>query len=65
MKIRLLQSISGTYGSFAPGEETDWADDKDAARLVAAGIAEKVTPTRKTKVEKATASKTVETATSD
>ena len=65
MKIRLLESISGTYGSFAPGEETDWADDKDAARLVAAGIAEKVTPTRKTKVEKATASKTVETATSD
>ena len=65
MKIRLLQSISGTNGSFAPGEETDWADDKDAARLVAAGIAEKVTPTRKTKVEKATASKTVETATSD
>ena len=63
MKIRLLQSISGTYGSFAPGEETDWADDKDAARLVAAGIAEKVTPTRKTKVEKAAHTEAVETAT--
>ena len=63
MKIRLLQSISGTNGSFAPGEETDWADDKDAARLVAAGIAEKVTPTRKAKVEKAAHTKAVETAT--
>ena len=62
MKIRLLESISGTYGSFAPGEETDWPDDKDAARLVAAGIAEKVTPTRKTKVEKAAHTKAVETA---
>ena len=62
MRIRLLESISGTYGSFAPGEETDWADDKDAARLVAAGIAEKVTPTRKTKVEKAAHTQAVETA---
>ena len=62
MKIRLLQTSSGTNGSFAPGEETDWAADKDAARLVAAGIAEKVTPTRKPKVEKAAHTKAVETA---
>ena len=63
MKIRLLESISGTYGSFAPGEETDWPDDKDAARLIEAGIAEKVGPAKKTRVEKATDTKAVETAT--
>lgn len=63
MKIRLLTSISGTNGSFAPGDETDWPDDKEAKRLIAAGIAEKVAPTRKAKVEKATASKVSETAT--
>ena len=65
MRIRLLQSISGTNGSFAPGEETDWADDKDAARLIKAGIAEKVGPAKKTKIEKAAHTKAVETATSD
>ena len=63
MKIRLLQSISGTNGSFAPGEETDWPDDKDAANLIKAGIAEKVGPPKKTKVEKAAHTKAVETAT--
>ena len=65
MRIRLLESISGTYGSFAPGEETDWADDKDAANLIKAGIAEKVGPPKKTKIEKAAHTKAVETATSD
>ena len=66
MKIRFLTRVSSSiHGSHKPGDVFDWKDDKDAARLVAAGIAEKVTPTRKTKVEKATASKTVETATSD
>ena len=65
MRFRILESISGIYGSFAPGEETDWPDDKDAARLIKAGIAEKVGPAKKTKVEKATAHKVVETATTD
>ena len=65
MKIRLLESISGTYGSFAPGDETDWPDDKDAKRLIDAGIAEKVVPARKAKVEKATVKAAVETATTD
>lgn len=65
MKIRLLASISGPAGTFVPGDETDWPDDKDAKRLIDAGIAEKVTPARKTKVEKATSTKAVETATTD
>ena len=63
MRIRILQSISGSNGSYSAGEEVDWSDDTDAARLIAAGIAEKVVPTKKTKVEQATASKAVETAT--
>ena len=28
MRIRLLESISGIYGSFAAGEEADWLDAK-------------------------------------
>lgn len=63
MKIRLLTSISGPAGTFVPGDETDWPDAKDAQRLIDAGIAEKVAPARKTKVEKATAKAAVETAT--
>ena len=65
MRIRILESISGTYGSFAPSEETDWPDDKDAANLIKAGVAEKVGPAKKTKVEKATDTKATETATTD
>ena len=65
MRIRILESISGIYGSFAPGEETDWPDDKDAANLIKAGIAEKVGPAKKTKVQKATDTKATETATTD
>ena len=65
MRIRLLQSISGIYGAFAVGEETDWPDDKDAANLITAGIAERVGPAKKTKVQKATATKAVETATAE
>ena len=61
MRIRILESISGIYGSFAAGEETDWPDDKDAANLVKAGVAEKVGPAKKTKVEKATSRKVAET----
>ena len=65
MKIRLLESISGLYGSFAVGEETDWPDDKDAANLIKAGIAVAVGPAKKTKIQKATDTKVVETATTD
>ena len=65
MRIRILQSISGIYGSFAPGEETDWPDDKDAANLIKAGVAEKVGPAKKTKVQTATDNKVTETATTD
>ena len=66
MRIRLIESISGTHGSFAAGEETDWPDDKDAARLIAAGIAEKVGPAKKAnKVETAASRKVAETATAD
>jgi len=63
MRLRLIQSISGTHGSYSGGEEVDWPDDKDAARLIEAGIAEKVGPAKKTKVEKATDRKVTETAT--
>ena len=66
MRLRLIQSISGTHGSYSGGEEVDWPDDKDAARLIEAGIAEKVGPTKKAdKVEKATSRKVAETATAD
>jgi hypothetical protein len=65
MRIRILTSISGIYGSFAPGEETDWPDSKDAANLIKAGVAEKVGPAKKTKIEKATDTKATETATTD
>ncbi|MDP6078155.1 MAG: hypothetical protein QF638_08215 [Acidimicrobiales bacterium] len=66
MRIRLLKSISGTNGSFKPGDETDWPDAKDAANLIKAGIAEKVTATRKrAKVETATETKATESATTD
>ena len=66
MRIRLLQSISGIYGAVAVGEETDWPDDKDAANLIKAGIAEKAGPAKKVnKVEKATSNKAVETAVTD
>ena len=63
MKIRLLTSISAAHGSFSPGDETDWPDKADAERLVKAGFAEKVSASRRPKVEKATMSKVGETAT--
>ena len=65
MRIRILQSISGSNGAYAAGEEVDWSDDTDAARLIAAGIAEKVGPAKKTKIERATTNKVIETATTD
>ena len=63
MRIRLLESIAGNAGAFARGEEVDWPDDKDAKRLIAAGIAVAATPVRKKKVETAKEAKAVETAT--
>tara|TARA_R110000803_G_scaffold59494_2_gene118111 strand:+ start:478 stop:690 length:213 start_codon:yes stop_codon:yes gene_type:complete len=53
MKIKMLVSISGVTGSFAPGEEVDWADKKDAERLIAAGFAEKVGASSTKKMKKA------------
>jgi hypothetical protein len=63
LKIRLLTSISAAHGSFSPGEETDWPDKADAERLVKAGFAEKVSASRRPKVEKATKAQVVEKAT--
>ena len=63
MKIRFLQSVaSSVHGSHQAGDVTDWKDDKEAKQLIAAGMAEAV---KSTKTEKATASKAVETATSE
>ena len=62
MKIRMLEHVSSSiHGSHQAGDITDWADDKEAKQLIAAGMAEAVT--KSTKVEKATDRKTVETAT--
>ena len=64
MKIRFLTRVaSSVHGSHKPGDVFDWKDDKEAKQLIAAGMAEVVS--KSTKVEKATASKTVEPATSD
>jgi hypothetical protein len=64
LKIRFLTRVSSSiHGSHKPGDVFDWKDDKEAKQLIAAGMAEAVS--KSTKVEKATASKTVETATSD
>ena len=64
MKIRFLTRVSSSiHGSHKPGDVFDWKDDAEAKQLIAAGMAEAVS--KSTKVEKATASKKVETATSD
>ena len=64
MKIRFLQRVSSSiHGSHKPGDVFDWKDDAEAKQLIAAGMAEAVS--KSAKVEKATASKKVETATSD
>ena len=64
MKIRFLTRVSSSiYGSHKPGDVFDWKDDAEAKQLIAAGMAEAVS--KSTKVEKATASKKVETATSE
>ena len=63
MKIRLLEHVSSSvHGSHKAGDITDWSDDAEAKQLIAAGMAEAV---KSTKTEKATASKKVETATSE
>ena len=64
MKIRFLTRVSSSiYGSHKPGDVFDWKDDAEAKQLIAAGMAEAVG--KSTKTEKATASKKVETATSE
>ena len=64
MKIRFLTRVSSSvHGSHKPGDVFDWKDDAEAKQLIAAGMAEAVS--KSTKGEKATASKKVETATSD
>ena len=64
MKIRFLTRVSSSvHGSHKPGDVFDWKDDAEAKQLIAAGMAEAVS--KSTKVEKATNSKKVETATSD
>ena len=64
MKIRLLEHVSSSvHGSHKAGDITDWSDDAEAKQLIAAGMAEAVG--KSTKTEKATASKKVETATSE
>ena len=64
MRIRFLTRVSSSvYGSHKPGDVFDWTDDKEAKQLIAAGMAEAVG--KSTKTEKATASKKVETATSE
>ena len=63
MKIRILESIAcSVNGAHGPGDIVDWKDDKEAKTLIAQGIAEAV---KATKVEKATSSKKIETATTD
>ena len=64
MKIRFLTRVSSSiHGSHKPGDVFDWKDDAEAKQLIAAGMAEAVS--KSTKVEKASNSKKVETATSD
>jgi hypothetical protein len=62
MKIRILTSISGVGGAHRPGDEVEWSDNDDAKRLIEAGYAEAVTPTKNKKVETAKSKQAVETA---
>jgi len=63
LRIRFLTRVSSSiHGSHKPGDVFDWKDDAEAKQLIAAGMAEAV---KSTKTEKATASKKVETATSE
>jgi|VirMetMinimDraft_7_1064189.scaffolds.fasta_scaffold169935_2 hypothetical protein len=62
MKIRFLVSIGGSTGVYGPGDEADWEDNKDAKRLIEAGFAEAVTPSKKPTKKTATAPAAAETA---
>ena len=65
MKIRFLERVaSSVHGSHKPGDVFDWPDDAEAKQLITAGMAEAVSK-KSTKVEKATATKAVETATAE
>ncbi len=64
MKIRILESIAcSVNGTHGPGDIVDWKDAKEAKHLVAQGIAEAVGKQTK-KVETASVTDEVETATS-
>jgi hypothetical protein len=66
MKIRILESISNAVeGAFGPNDIVDWKDKKEAQQLIDAGVAEKVTSKKKPKVETASKSEEVETATAE
>ena len=66
MKIRILESISNeAEGAFSNGDVVDWKDKKEAQQLIDAGVAEKVTSKKKPKVETASKSEEVETATAE
>ena len=67
MKIRILESIaSSEHGAHKKGDIVDWPDDKEAKQLIKSGSAE-AAKTRKTKpkVETASKSEEVETATAE
>ena len=65
MQIKFLVSIAGPTGVFAPGDITEWKDNKDAQRLIDAGFAEKVAAKKTTKKETAAENKAAETAVLD
>lgn len=44
MKIKMLSSLAGRAFALSIGDETDQFDDAEAARLIAAGFAEKAAP---------------------
>lgn len=44
MRIKFLTSIAGSNFSHKPGDETDWPNEAEARRFIAAGYAQKVGP---------------------
>lgn len=50
MQVKMLTSIAGANGAFAPGDVAEFSEN-EGARLIAAGFAE---PVRSAPVEKAT-----------